>query len=98
MSGRPLAELLASRGPLRGAEAQRLRGHFTSLSLHPADCDNFALVAALMTGRLDALKRLFEDEIKARGSKAKAVQAWNDCTPARGSQRTAVARASLGRD
>lgn len=79
MSGRPLAELLASRDPLRGAEAQRLRGHFTSLSLHPADCDNFALVAALMTGRLDALKRLFDDEVKASGSRAKAVQAWNDC-------------------
>jgi hypothetical protein len=32
-----------------------------------------------MTGRLDALKRLFDDEVKARGSRANAVQAWNDC-------------------
>jgi hypothetical protein len=35
--GRPLEELLAGKDKLKGAEAQRLRGAFSSYGLHPAE-------------------------------------------------------------
>ena len=67
--GRPLEELLDCKEPLKdrlkGAEAQRLRSSFSSYGLHPADCDDFEFVAALMTSNLAALKKRWLGDLQA---------------------------------
>lgn len=78
--GRSLDDILDSKGPLRGAEAQKLRGHFSGYQLNPAHCDNFELVSSLMVGRKAKLADMFEDMVKAYGGdRRKAIQTWNDC-------------------
>ncbi|SCZ97680.1 BZ3500_MvSof-1268-A1-R1_Chr4-3g07365 [Microbotryum saponariae] len=77
--GRTLEELLKSKDKLKGAEAQRLRGHFSSYCLHPADCQDPIFVANLMTGRLKALQQRWEDDIKeATGSVEAARIEWEN--------------------
>ncbi|SCV69105.1 BQ2448_2125 [Microbotryum intermedium] len=82
--GRTLEELLKSKDKLKGAEAQRLRGHFSSYCLHPADCQDPIFVADLMTGRLEALRQRWEDDIKqSQGSVEAARSKWENCSSAK---------------
>ncbi|ORY61916.1 hypothetical protein BCR35DRAFT_308999 [Leucosporidium creatinivorum] len=75
--GRPLEELLAGKDKLKGAEAQRLRGAFSSYGLHPADCKQPLLVVELMTGRVQGLRSQFEVLEKEHGKEG-AVRLWYD--------------------
>ncbi|KAL8293127.1 hypothetical protein RQP46_000821 [Phenoliferia psychrophenolica] len=72
--GRSLEELLAVPNPLKdrlkGAEAQRLRSHFASYSLHPVDCDDFERCSALMTGSVPRLRKLWLGDLQAVGGGA----------------------------
>ncbi|SGY72891.1 BQ5605_C005g03226 [Microbotryum silenes-dioicae] len=77
--GRTLEELLKFKDRLKGAEAQRLRGHFSSYGLHPADCQDPIFVADFMTGRLKALQQRWEDDVKeAKRSVEEARIKWEN--------------------
>lgn len=82
--GRPLAELKAGTDSLSGADGQVLRSSFASYGLHPADCDDFELVGALMTANEGTIQRRFGEEVKLGGGGAegrkKAVEKWESCT------------------
>ncbi|KAK4702869.1 hypothetical protein P7C70_g3354, partial [Phenoliferia sp. Uapishka_3] len=84
--GRSLEELLAVKDPLKdrlkGAEAQRLRSHFAAMALHPADCEDFERVSALMTANLVKLRKMWLGDLQEVGGgaagKALAREKWQN--------------------
>ncbi|KAM0753885.1 hypothetical protein T439DRAFT_166370 [Meredithblackwellia eburnea MCA 4105] len=81
--GRPIEELLKgdpAKDKLKGAEGQRLRSHFASYSLHPADCEDFELVSALMTANVPNIRRRWLKDLQEAGGgtegKIKTREKW----------------------
>ncbi|KAI0346243.1 hypothetical protein BDW22DRAFT_1352293 [Trametopsis cervina] len=86
--GRPVRELIATDGPLKGAESQRFRSWFTSECMEPSrDLDDYGQM--LFTGDLAGVKRecarrvavlvktgLSEDEAITKAGQAQAELRW----------------------
>ncbi|KAI0667949.1 hypothetical protein C8Q78DRAFT_1081818 [Trametes maxima] len=63
--GRSLHELLSTNERLSGAESQRLRTYFSSMTLEPSrDLDDFGV--AVMLGNLESLKTMFAESVDER--------------------------------